>query len=884
MKCSAVIQARNAAAILICAFSLLFAQPGQITIVVNNVGYEKSGTKRAIVQSVYNITATTAEVISEQSGVGVVHTITLGEESTVSQWSGDGFRYFKVADFSAFNQVGDGYRVRVGTAASPPFSIGEKLLQTRTGADQVNFFKTMRNTDDSDRALPVFGTNRTHNIYGGWWDATGDPGKHLSHLTYSNYLTPQQIPLVVWALLHANEAQPAAFGAAALEEAAWGADYLLRSLDSEGFFYLSVFDNWGDGYRWVDASAHGSGTRGAREICNWGNLSGIDSSALPNNPPNSNGIRSNTYQSAMREGAGVSIAALARAYKAGISSGDSSAAQYLAGAVRAYAHLKSNPTKYQDDGKENIIDDYTGLLAATELYIATGENQYRVDARARVESLLNRQSSNGWFYSGTDNNGDNIRPFYHAAEEGFPVVALSRYYQTAANSYEKIELRAAIRKNLLSYHNITYESGSNPFEYAKMYRAESGETSGGPLGDLARGKTVTASREEASYTASNAVDGSSTTRWSSYQNGSQNDSQWIAVDLGKTYMVNRAVLNWEGAFGRHYRIDVSTNGTTWTPAFTITNNTAVGRVEHTFTAVQAKHVRMFGIERGFEHGGFSLWDFEVYGDEIDDGPAVPSPYQARFFIPKQNETGYWWQGENARLASMASALILGAPMADSIGTTDAGNMWRDTLFTMATAQLDWILGRNPLNLCMMYGHGPNKGGEYVHYSRAARYIPNIKGGICNGITSMFVNENNIEFAPHDPNGERWFMNWRYVEQWLPHNAWYLIAVSSLSYRIENEIEPEVISVKVKRNVNAYRLKISAARNRSINVTLPFKADNNTEIALYNIRGQRLFSSVFKKDSYSTTIKLSSRLAAGTYVVDVKDRTRGSVVTSKFVVR
>ncbi|WP_449436342.1 hypothetical protein [Pedobacter steynii] len=30
-----------------------------------------------------------------------------------------------------------------------------------------------------------------------------------------------------------------------------------------------------------------------------------------------------------------------------------------------------------------------------------------------------------------------------------------------------------------------------------------------------------------------------------------------------------------------------------------------------------------------------------------------------FFIPHENETGWWWQGENARLGSLATASLLG---------------------------------------------------------------------------------------------------------------------------------------------------------------------------------------------------------------------------------
>ncbi|MCL2284272.1 MAG: glycoside hydrolase family 9 protein, partial [Fibromonadales bacterium] len=316
-----------------CRFLLFFAISfafAQVDILVNVVGYEKSGAKRAVIQSSSAISATEAELVN--SGGTVVHTISLKAQTNVKGWSG---RVFKVADFSDFEQNGE-YRLKVGSAQSPLFSIGEKILQAKTGASQVSFFKGMRNTDEGDRNLAIRGGG-THNIYGGWWDATGDPGKHLSHLSYANYFNPQQIPLVVWALLHANEFQPNVFGTAAKEEAAWGADYLLRSLSAQGYFYMSVFDNWGG---WGE---------GTRQICAW---SGQD------------GTRSTDYQSAMREGGGVSIAALARASKAGIS-GDSSSAQYLAAAKRAYAHLKANPTAYQDNKKENIIDDYTGLLAAT---------------------------------------------------------------------------------------------------------------------------------------------------------------------------------------------------------------------------------------------------------------------------------------------------------------------------------------------------------------------------------------------------------------------------------------------------------------------------------------------------------------------------------------
>ncbi len=78
-------------------------------------------------------------------------------------------------------------------------------------------------------------------------------------------------------------------------------------------------------------------------------------------------------------------------------------------------------------------------------------------------------------------------------------------------------------------------------------------------GDLAQGKPVTVSSTEAgANVAANAVDGNGATRWSSLYNV---DPQWITVDLGASYNVNRVRLNWEAAYGRRYRVEVSPNNT-----------------------------------------------------------------------------------------------------------------------------------------------------------------------------------------------------------------------------------------------------------------------------------------------------------------------------------
>jgi hypothetical protein len=50
------------------------------------------------------------------------------------------------------------------------------------------------------------------------------------------------------------------------------------------------------------------------------------------------------------------------------------------------------------------------------------------------------------------------------------------------------------------------------------------------------------------------------------------------------------------------------------------------------------------------------------------------------------------------------------------------------------------------------------------------------GGICSGITAGYEDENDIDFGLHYATTGK-DDDWRWAEQWLPHAAWYLYAVS-----------------------------------------------------------------------------------------------------------
>src|SRR5690606_36645039 len=127
--------------------------------------------------------------------------------------------------------------------------------------------------------------------------------------------------------------------------------------------------------------------------------------------------------------------------------------------------------------------------------------------------------------------------------------------------------------------------------------------------NLALNKTVTTSSDQKSSLAgAYAVDDSTKTRWSS----DFSDDQWLAVDLGKTYQLSGAKLDWQNSYAVEYHIQVSDDGRNWSTVFTETDGK--GGVESIAFNAAARYVRMYGVKR-FTRYGFSLWNFEIYGSD-----------------------------------------------------------------------------------------------------------------------------------------------------------------------------------------------------------------------------------------------------------------------------
>jgi glucosylceramidase len=111
-----------------------------------------------------------------------------------------------------------------------------------------------------------------------------------------------------------------------------------------------------------------------------------------------------------------------------------------------------------------------------------------------------------------------------------------------------------------------------------------------------------------------AVDGNAFTRWSS----AFSDPQWIAVDFGAMANIDRVRLNWEGACGKEYDVQVSNDGEHWRTVRHVKHGHA-GLSDHLLSA-RARYVRIYGTARITKYG-YSLWELEVFGALSSDALA-----------------------------------------------------------------------------------------------------------------------------------------------------------------------------------------------------------------------------------------------------------------------
>jgi len=600
------------------AASTLFLLPllrgDDAKILTNHVGYSAAGPKHAVIlgSAADHFTGCVLRDFGNHQAVLTIPTQHAGPVKKWRDWD------FWTVDFDSFSTEGTYYLVCTSgdrSVPSYPFVIQRLLLERYTLSDAVYYFKEERSSgrmDQADRHLSFDGTKKGMlDAHGGWWDASGDYGKHLSHLSFSTYFNPQQIPLVIYSLFKSTELLNARvvpetirYQDHMLDEAMFGADYLVRLKVPGGSFYRSISTG---GVKQVPEERKVAG-----EMKKFGIYQSNDQAPRDMIEQANNDLE---YEVSYRSGGGVAVAALAIASTYPFS-GEFKSSDYLKAAEDAFDFLEKNNLKLVNDGKENIIDDYCALTAATELYKATKKEIYKAAADKRAASLMARLTTSGTYsnYWRADNAD---RPFFHASDAGFPAVSLLYYAEIATPEIQR-RVRDTIKKSFAFQLAITQEV-INPFGYARQLTQD--------------------------------------------KNGNR---------------------------------------------------------------------------------------------------------RTAFFFPHNSDAAPWWQGENARLASLAAAARLAARQFPD------DPAFQKQLRTFATSQLDWILGLNPFDTSMMYGVGRNNP-QYLFFD--SWEFTNAPGGISNGITSGFRDEDDIDYnLTYKQTGAD--NDWRWQEQWLPHAAWYVLAVSA----------------------------------------------------------------------------------------------------------
>jgi uncharacterized protein len=248
------------------------------------------------------------------------------------------------------------------------------------------------------------------------------------------------------------------------------------------------------------------------------------------------------------------------------------------------AYFSSHPAQQQATViTEDRTNDSTAHLPASWSRFDEWYN-YRANPRANVHVLSRLDESS---YSGGTMGSDHPITWWHDQGNG-------RAWYTGLGH--------------------TIESYSDPL-YTRMLlggirvAAKATDTTPPPTDvELARGRPVTVSSVEpgTAHNGANAVDGNSGTRWSS----AFSDPQSISVDLGSTKTISRVRLTWETAYGRAYRIETSTNNSTWQQVFSTT--TGDGGTDDIAVSASARYVRVTGTQRATQWG-YSLWELSVLG-------------------------------------------------------------------------------------------------------------------------------------------------------------------------------------------------------------------------------------------------------------------------------
>lgn len=394
-------------------------------IAYSQAGYQTGAPKSAVASG---LDAKTFQLIDANTGNVAFN----GDVETRTTHTG----VYQVMDFSGYRSPGS-YFIRAGTVSTQPFPIDADVWE-ETLQKAINFFYTERCGIDipgvhgvCHRDWTCVHGDKRININGGWHDA-GDLSQQAEatdEITYALFSMADK--------LQQRDDNPKLY-ARVLEEAKWGLDWVLKT-------------SFGDGFRDV-GSINSRRTDGVM-----GNDDDITVTAR-NNPLTN-------FEAAMAE---------AIAYRV-LRQSDPRLARYALETARAdwsfaIAGLPSRvrPTgifrgNFDSDDVEDELPSIA-ILAAVELYKATGEQQYEDKAVAFAPSITGSQQRvspdwdipfTGFYY--TDTTRDRLLHYCHRGRDEAPTLALTALCRTFPSApdwmkwYTSVTLYSEYLKKVAAY-------------------------------------------------------------------------------------------------------------------------------------------------------------------------------------------------------------------------------------------------------------------------------------------------------------------------------------------------------------------------------------------------------------------------------------------------
>ncbi|GIH17499.1 discoidin domain-containing protein [Rugosimonospora africana] len=192
--------------------------------------------------------------------------------------------------------------------------------------------------------------------------------------------------------------------------------------------------------------------------------------------------------------------------------------------------------------------------------------------------------------------------------------------------------------------NITANTGWSAGQLSEFEVYGSSTSSSG---NLASGKTMSASGVSQNYVAANANDGNASSYWESTNNAFP---QWLQVDLGSSVSVNRVVLklppstDW-GTRTETLSVQGSTTGSNFSDivgsAGYVFNPSTGNTVTINFTATTTRYLRLsITANTGWPAGQLS--EFEVYGPSTGDTQAPTAPSNLAYTQPTTGQIKLAW--------------------------------------------------------------------------------------------------------------------------------------------------------------------------------------------------------------------------------------------------